>query len=310
MLRLLVAPRWADDPSRFTSFSPAQGFAAFLAALFCVGLAARSIRTNVRILCCSALAAALILNGSRIWFVGIVIASLLSVAISDLRPWMKICGAGLLTIMVAVLIGAGDRIIDILNEEARSNRIVAAISALYSGDVASSPLGTLRFRRGIDAAGIDQIRNASFTELVFGHGTSNGSTITGSLYRSYSRFTDPNRMVHNDWLRIIYEWGLVGFGLWCTFIVSIVLFAWKGMRLDWAGNSRPLLVYIPAFLTCFAAENFLAGAGSAATNGLLLLIAFATVSHRYVRHARVMQAADAVYFRDELHQELLSGSAG
>ena len=29
---------------------------------------------------------------------------------------------------------------------------------------------------------------------------------------------DPNRAVHNEWLRILYEWGGVGLGLWFVFI--------------------------------------------------------------------------------------------
>ncbi|MBV9612251.1 MAG: hypothetical protein JO091_07255 [Acidobacteriaceae bacterium] len=309
VLRLIFEPRWADDPARFTSFAPAQGFAAFLAALFCVGLASRSIVANVRLFSCAALAIALVFNGSRIWFGGIIVATVLAIIVSGLPAWGKICGAGLITILIAVLIGGKDTILGLVSEEAPSNRIAGAITALYSGDSASSPLGTLRFRKGIDAAGIERIRSSSFGELLFGHGTSNGSVITGSLYRSYSKFSDPNRMVHNDWLRILYEWGLVGFCLWSTVIVSLVLFAWVGMRIDPSGNSKPLLVYIPVFLTAFAGENFLAGAGSAATNGLLLLIAFASISHRYVRRARVVALTDAAALHSPLPEELLSGSA-
>lgn len=308
-LRLLFEPRWADEAARFTSFTTAQGFAAFLAALFCFALCSRAIGTNVRVVVCASLVAALIFDGSRIWFLGVVMSALLAIAISSMRLALKIFGFGFLTIVLVLLVWNRNTIVDTLSRDAGSNRISLAIVALYEGDTDSAGLGTLRFRHGIDQAGIERIENSSFMELVFGRGTTNASVITGSLYRSYSNFADPNRMVHDDWLRIMYEWGLVGFILWCVFIGSIALYAYEGVRLDRNAHAKPLLVYLPAFLFAFAGENFLAGAGSAATNGLLLLIAFATISHRYPRGWPSGDLGSAAALRGGIPAELLSGRA-
>lgn len=305
-LRLFLAPHWADEPDRFTSFTTAQGFAAFLSSLFCFALCSRAMRTSVRICMCSILMLALLFNGSRIWFAGILVAILLAFVIAEFRPWVKICGVGFATVAVTLLVWERSALIGVLRDDAQSNRIAAAITALYEGDTTSTGLGTLNFRRGIDAAGIARIEDSSVLELIFGHGTSNGAVITGSLYKSYSGYADPNRMMHDDWLRIFYEWGLVGFALWCTFVGSIALFAYEGVRLDRNGNAAPLLVYLPAFLIAFAGENFLAGAGSAATNGLLLSIAFATISHRRVS---ARQFPGVARLRGAPPQELSAGVA-
>ena len=159
------------------------------------------------------------------------------------------------------------------------NRIVAAALAAYEGDMRSEGLGTLRFRRTIHAAAIDQLEKSSAIELIFGRGTSNGSMITGSLFPGYAGFSDPNRMVHDEWVRVLYEWGLVGVALWCTFWASIVAYAIRGVRNDTTGFAKPLAIYVPALLVALAGENILAGAGDAASIGFLMLLGYATLAH-------------------------------
>jgi hypothetical protein len=44
--------------------------------------------------------------------------------------------------------------------------------------------------------------------------------------------------------------------------------------------AKPLVAYLPAFLVGLAGENILAGAGSSASVGFLLIVALASVSHR------------------------------
>jgi hypothetical protein len=101
--------------------------------------------------------------------------------------------------------------------------------------------------------------------------------LRGTLARGVG---DPNRAVHNEWLRILYEWGGVGLGLWFVFIFSIIMYAYQGVQLDRLGHARPLLIFLPAFLCGFSTENILAGAGHAENIGFVLLAALAAVSHR------------------------------
>ena len=64
------------------------------------------------------------------------------------------------------------------------------------------------------------------------------------------------------------------------FIGSITIYALHGFKSESGEYANPLLAYLPAFLLGLAGENILAGAGSAASVGFLLLIALASVSHR------------------------------
>ncbi len=129
----------------------------------------------------------------------------------------------------------------------------------------------------IDDAAIQRIQESTVRELIFGHGTSNSAAVTGSLIHSG---VDPNRTMHDEWLRILYEWGLIGLTLWLVFFASITIFAIQGVRRDPRGFAKPLLVYLPAFALALGTENMLAGAGSDVTAGFLLALALASISHR------------------------------
>jgi hypothetical protein len=88
-------------------------------------------------------------------------------------------------------------------------------------------------------------------------------------------------MVHDEYVRVLYEWGLIGMFFWCAFWVSIIFYAVEGVRQDAAGYAKPLLIYLPGLLVALAGENFLAGAGTAMSIGFLLLFGFATLALRY-----------------------------
>ncbi len=118
--------------------------------------------------------------------------------------------------------------IEILGEGAGSNRIAAAITGFYQGDVRSTGLGTFRFRRGLNQKVFDRLENSSAGELIFGHGTCNGIAILGST----AAHADPNRFFHNEWLRVVYEWGFIGLALWLMLFGSIAVFAYQGVRRD------------------------------------------------------------------------------
>ena len=285
ILRSAFMPTYGDDPARFTAFLSAQGFAAFLVALYCIALCSTTLRARVRIPLCIVLTVALAFDGSRIWAIGIAVSTLLALLVSGVRPWLKICGLGLAILIATVLIGSAERVVNLLAQYAESNRIAAAITAAYEGDTKSYGLGTYKFRRGLETKEIEAIEDSSLPQLVFGHGTSNGGLVViGYVFQT--RF-DPNRLMHDEWLRVMYEWGFIGLILWLIFIGSIVLFAYQGVQIDKTGYAKPLLVYMPAFVLGLAGENILAGAGNAVSVGFLLLVALASISHRQGRSSSI-----------------------
>lgn len=277
-LRSIFAPQYGEEAGRFTTFSSAQSFASLLVALYCIVLCARTVHAVIRISLCIVLVVALIFDGSRIWALGLMTSTLLALLISDVRTWVKIFAVGFVIIATTLTISSFNSIVDLLTQHSQSNRIAAALTAAYENDMVSTGLGTFRFRRGLTEKVVDQLGKSSVTELLAGHGTSSGGTIMGSQ----TKRLDPNRFFHNEWLRVTYEWGVIGLILFLLFIGSITTFAFQGFRKDPGARAKPLLVYMPAFLLGLTGENIIAGAGNAVSVGFLLLIGLASIAHRQI----------------------------
>ncbi len=280
VLRAAFYPDWGDGRARFTSFISAQEFAAFLAALYCIVLCGKGLNTATRAVACSAIAAMLIMDGSRIWFVGVVIGTLLSLLLARGQAWLKLCAFAVLVCLLMMLVAASDFFFKFMAEKAPGSRLASTVIAIHQGSSQGVGLGTFNFRKQINDTAISRIKNADVSELVFGRGTCNGALITASISSSYKHFPDPNRMFHNDWLRVIYEWGLVGSLFWICLFGSIVHYAVRGVAIDPGGDAKPLLIYLPSFMIGLAGENFIAGAGHAANMGLIFALALSTVPHR------------------------------
>ncbi|HZS56622.1 MAG TPA: O-antigen ligase family protein [Bryobacteraceae bacterium] len=267
--------------NRFSGFTPAQAFAAFIVALYCLALSGPYFSRRARVITCGSLLLCLLFNGSRLWFIGAVFASVIAFLLSNIKVWCKILVVALIPLCVSTVIIFRESVMTALQEVAASNRIAAAIVDTEAGDYESNGLGTLRFREIVNKAVIDQVGKSSLTELVFGHGTSNGAAVTGSIFHGYASYVDPNRMLHNEYFRVLYEWGLAGLSLWLLFLGSIVVYTLNGWRRDKVGYAKPLLIYLPALLVSLSGENIIAGAGNATSIGFLLLLGFAASAYSY-----------------------------
>jgi hypothetical protein len=267
-----------DSADRFTSFVSAQSFAAFLAAMYCILLFARPVKAWIRLATLAALSIAAVLNGSRIWGISMFLATFLAVVLSGGRRNAKILGSVASCLLLLTLFAFRESLFATIVEQSAENRIAGAIADLVSGDDRGTGLGTLRFRKAIDDLAIRQIGESSPSQLVFGHGTTNAAAVTGSLFTYYytqGERMDPNRMLHNEWLRVVYEWGLLGSALWLGFVGSVCALAWKRSRQRNGEAAKALCVYLPGFLFALGGENILAGAGNAVNMGFLLLVALA-----------------------------------
>ncbi len=277
---------WGGETDRFTTFSGAQAFAAFLTAFYCAALFARPVKLSLRIPLCMALAASVLANGSRLWILGLVLSTLAAVFVSEAKAWLKVVTLGLSLIVLAAVTIELDTVMDLLAEQAASNRIAAAISAAYEGNFKSNGLGTYNLRHELYQRTLDSIAGGSTMQVIFGHGTCNGALIAASLNKN----PDPNRAMHDEFLRAIYEWGVAGLLLWLAFLIALFVYALKGARRDRLGYAKPLLIYLPAFTLGLFGENIIAGAGNAVSVGLLVLIALASISHRLAQRAVPLRA--------------------
>jgi len=257
VLRSLFLPAWGDSPNRFTGFTTAQGYASLLAALFALSLGSRTVRTWERWLLCVTLFLAVVLDGSRIYVIGLIVSMVVALLVSYSRLWVKLLGFASIVLVVVALVAEKDILIGMISQSARLNRVADTINAVYEGNLRSSGLGTYQFRRGLYEHAVKALAESSLLQLSFGHGTSNGRLLLGMMIRT----GDANRS-------------------WIVFICSVIVYAIEGVRRDRLGHARPLLIFLPAFLAGFSTENVLAGAGHAENIGFVLLAAMAAVSHR------------------------------
>ena len=270
---------WGGETDRFTTFMGAQAFAAFLAALYCGFLVTRFIGLSLRISLGTALAVAMIFNGSRLWILGLCLITLCAILVSSLRAWIKIFVVSAVLVMGAVVEGGFEQIMNVIAGHAQTNRIAAALTDTYQGNLQATGLGTYKLRHELFFRTIQGIESGSLLQILFGHGTCNGALIAATL----SKNPDPNRSMHDEWLRAIYEWGVAGLLIWLIFVGSLFAYAVRGARRDKECYSLPLLIYLPAFALGLSGENFIASAGSASSVGLLVLVALASVSFRVPR---------------------------
>ena len=272
---------WGGETERFTTFAGAQSFAAFVTALYCAALSLKSLRLALRVTLCTVLFFSVLLNGSRIWIIGLFASTLLAIFVSEAKTLVKALTLALTLIVGALSIADLDGIMDLIAQQASSNRIAEAVTDIYGGNFRASGLGTYNLRHELYQRTMESIETSSVLQLVFGHGTCNGALITATV----SKNPDPNRAMHNEWLRVIYEWGIVGLTIWLVFIGALVAYAVKGVNTDRGSYSKPLLIYLPAFALGLSGENIIAGAGNAVSVGLLVLIALASISHRPLRRS-------------------------
>ncbi len=267
----------ANRPARFTSFVAAQQYAALLVALLAAIIWLRPQMTSHRYALLFSLLAAIYFNGSRAWFVGAVLV----IGTYTVTSRKRTLGIGVLGCAAAVLLGLMVVGIDFPGTQHSiqpDSRIVTTLSKLFNKEqnTGTQRIRNLPFRLSMDKGVLDALSAAATWQVVFGHGTSNGGEIPQAVFpRNYSATrVDPNRSIHNEWLRVLYEWGLVGLLLWCVVFLGLTIgtlrISHSGLTGNWA---KALLAYLPALVLALGAENILAGAGTAVTIGFSILAA-------------------------------------
>ncbi len=267
-----------DQAIRFTSFVGAQQYAALVVALLACVLWAESLSGPRRWLLAAMLGVALVWNGSRAWCLGGLGVVLIYAWLSRRR------GAGHAALVAAgcvvlVLLGVNLGLLEADRYWETSSRLAATLAAAFTGEdtAASAGLRNMGFRLAMYNGVLEALDSASMPELLFGHGTSNGGLVAMTVFpRAYSiDRLDPNRVIHNEWLRALYEWGLVGFLLWGLALLGLAGGVVSCYREQ--GNPSPAsgaLAYLPALALALSTENILAGAGNAVTIGLSILLSF------------------------------------
>ena len=117
-----------------------------------------------------------------------------------------------------------------------SSRITATAAALITGEDTPQRAGlaNLNFRLSVYDGAISELGSSSMGELLLGHGTSSGGNVVMRVFpRSYKADTlDPNRVLHNEWLRALYEWGVGGLCLVIAVLATLLIGLVRRYNLD------------------------------------------------------------------------------
>ncbi|MCW5978626.1 MAG: O-antigen ligase family protein [Bryobacteraceae bacterium] len=260
---------------RLTSFVSAQQFGALLVAFLAISLWFPHFSPSARIAVSAAILLACYLNGSRTWFIGALIVITIFAYLHARRAILYLVA---ITLLLAVLglsveyLGVSD---SNMMSTLRQNRISATLHAVLGDDDKATQLGlgTLGFRVAMSRYTMRELRDADWKALLFGHGSASGGDLAIKYWRGVNlRYLDNNRVFHNEWFRILYEWGIFGFMIWLATLTSFVCALAVVRRRYPRVNVQPSLAYFPAFLLALASENILAGAGNAVTIGFAVLL--------------------------------------
>jgi hypothetical protein len=272
----LLDDAWGGLEARFTSFSTPQYFAAFLVALLAI-LMFSGDRGWFHYATCGALMVAIVFSGSRYVFVSTV--ALVVIACFQLVPdryeslrWRPNLRRMLVTVAVA-----GAFIAVLVSSYLPYNRIDELVGAVSDDDATVGDVGTFAWRLGIYADVLEHLENRTGLELLVGSGTSSGAALMLNHDPDhYDRIgVDANRVLHSEFLRSLYEWGIIGLGLLLAFLIATIIGFAKKITGEGGGVGLAFAGALPSIIIGLAIENILAGAASAGGVGILLAMTFA-----------------------------------
>lgn len=249
---------------RFTAFINVQYFGVFLASFMVYFIYSKNnLLNNV-----SAFVAVLsiVLTGSRyvlLSAVAIILVYWFLVKYKNGLSLRGLIGVSFKTLFLALLVIGFISLIPFTLPDSRINELL--VKALLSGG-GYEAVGTLAWRVGMYIEAIDHIEGRGIVGYLFGSGTSSAAEV-GLEYRPdrYSEAgIDANRIVHNEYIRALYEWGVVGlylmvYSVFGSFVASYKMY----FNMD-IYDSLPFISLFPLVAGSMIIENSLSGSGSIA----------------------------------------------
>ncbi len=271
--------------NRFTSFTSPQSFALFLSFILGVIILAHfKIAQKMRLssfLFPGIILIFIFLTGSRIALVMslfLISAIFFFWALSGNKPYRII----LLNILFLIILvtffpfannsPTASNTLNVLTE----NRALQTLSLIQDGSLQN--ISTFRFRTAMFSATIHQLKHKNQLRLLFGNGTSSiGEVVTEGhiYYRGYNETNiDANRIAHNEFLRSLFEWGILG--LLIFFSLTSCLF-FSATKLASKLNNARGYIYLASFfniLIVLLTSNMLAASGTPMGVGLSIYLIY------------------------------------
>jgi O-antigen ligase len=255
---------------RFTSFTGAQSFAPFLLCLIVLLLFSDRWTVSTVAAGLGGLAG-LILTGSRSVFLGLVWVLFISGFLMAARAGQRV---NLRLVLRRTVLGIASIcvILAVVVTQLPDNRLNEMLLAMVSKDSTIDDIGTFGWRFSLYQTTLEELAGRDAGQLIVGSGTSSGARLVLDAGIDQEESVDPNRALHDEFLRSLYEWGLVG-------LFSLILFLFQAFRVGLskalAQNSLQgwafLAIFVPMLIS-LTVENFLADGASPGGVGYSLVL--------------------------------------
>jgi hypothetical protein len=270
---LLGDPEEAET-LQFTSFTAAAPFATFLLSCLAFLLFQRH-KSELRVPSIIACLVGVVLTADRTALISL--GFLVIVWFLHLRGVMGKASGFRLTrtipaLLVFALVFLGFRAI--MAQAMPDNRLNELLQFGTRQVAAVEEIGTAAGRLELYERTWSELSGRSFRDLLVGSGTSSGGDLASQWEKDLETGLDPNRTVHNELLRALYEWGLIGLAIAVALIGLLIKGAWRDAVRGGLTPAFAILALIPTALALLITGNPLAGPGSAAGVGLLLILTY------------------------------------
>jgi hypothetical protein len=262
------------ETAQFTSFTAAASFATFVLACLAF-LLFQPNKTRLRVVSIAACLLALILAGDRTSLIGlafVLFAWFLHRQRRSGRPIRVRLAPLALALVGCIVLFLGIRaLMASVMPESRLNELLQLGSRQFTS---VEDIGTAVSRFELYQRTISELAGRSTRELLIGSGTSSGGEVASKWEVELDAGLDANRVIHDEFLRALYEWGLIGIGVALALVGWLIRWAWRAAVSYGSVPAFSVLAVVPMILLLLLTANPLAGPGSAEGVGVLLIMAY------------------------------------
>ncbi len=258
-----------DYDNRFTSFTGPQSFAPFLVCI--IVLLLLCVRStfwgNLAAFCA---AAGLIMTGSRYNIIGFVwVLLIVAIALSQ-RQHRKF---NLLLITRKILVGGAVAVLIawVILSSLPKNRVNELLDVFSTRNASVQDVNTFAWRLVIYAETLKEISERNLLGLLTGSGTSSGAAVGIQVGYFQEATVDPNRIIHDEFLRCLYEWGVIGLLSFVGFLAALFRLSFKLVRLTRSPQAWACLAVIGPLFLGLLIENIVGLGDSSAGVGYCLV---------------------------------------
>src|SRR5256885_7709924 len=249
-----------DFEWRFTSFTGAQSFAAFLLCMLTILLFRE--RWSLPILStCAAATIGIVLTGSRSIFLGFAWVLTLAAVLFAKKSGRRIslaAAAKRMAISFAALLLVAAGVLKALPE----NRLNEMLSAAVTSENSLQDVGTFVWRFSLYQKTLEELAGRNLRTLLTGSGTSSAASLVLQSGIFSESNVDPNRALHDEFLRSAYEWGAVGVLLLLLFLAQAISICFRMIKNYDSPEAWAFLAILAPLLISLTVENFLADPAS------------------------------------------------